>query len=229
MSRKPNKTKDLQETIEKYKFNGIGLTTTEKRRGGKIFRDYCNVYHIDKLSDLELLNELVWREIIQQRYKKKIGDLSKTKRSKRGEKNKISTEIVPKRLVDELNDNLKNIVDLKDKLGLMQGEEGNSVYDYIEDLKERFRKYREENIEEFMISCPFCGEEIVLNLRTDKYKASNLRLFKNKILCNKELWLLYKKEGKITKKDMAKVLNVSTDYIDWLDSHIYKEDKKQLS
>jgi DNA-binding XRE family transcriptional regulator len=41
------------------------------------------------------------------------------------------------------------------------------------------------------------------------------------VLKNDELHGLYKL-GKITKEEVAKVLGVSADYIDWLDEKIYK-------
>ena len=45
-------------------------------------------------------------------------------------------------------------------------------------------------------------------VRTDKYEAKKPSFFRDRILANKHLWLLYK-EGKILKSDVAKVLGTS--------------------
>ena len=54
---------------ESYKFQGIGLTRVEKNKGKKRFEQYKAQYHIESLADLELLEDLVYREILQIRYK----------------------------------------------------------------------------------------------------------------------------------------------------------------
>ena len=60
-----------------YKFTGTGLGTKERRKGIKIFETYKKRYHIERYSDLQILDELVVRELYQERYKAKIGDLAK--------------------------------------------------------------------------------------------------------------------------------------------------------
>ena len=66
---------------------------------------------------------------------------------------------------------------------------------------------------------------ILLKIRTEAWEALKHPFFKDKILANKQLWLLYKK-GKITKKDVSLVLGTSEDYVDWLEEKIYKKDSK---
>ena len=58
-----------------------------------------------------------------------------------------------------------------------------------------------------------------------KLFQKGLELFQNKVLCNSTLWKIYK-EKKITKEEFAEILNVSLDYIDWLEKKIYNKPSK---
>ncbi len=218
------KKKENPKEFEGYQFKGTGLTTAEKHWAESQFDEYRRHYHLESLSDLKLLEELVYREAFQERYKKKIGKL--VKKLKKDSKEIISEdEIVPKHILDALNKNLEQILILKDKLGLFEEKKGDE-YKAFEVLEKKMQVWKEEHIEEREIVCPFCSEIFFLNIRTDKYIPSKLKLFKNKILCNEELWKLYKKEGKITKDDVAKVLNVSPDYIDFLENKLFTDPSK---
>lgn len=219
-SRKTNKDNELE--AKEYKFQGTGLTALEKRWAKRRFKDYCVRYSITALSDLLLLEELVHREIYQQKLHKKIGELSKdtkAKTNKDGTKKETKSEIVPTYIIRSLNENLNQILILKEKLGLF-AEKKEDEYKAFEILEKKFGIYKDEHIEEFEVDCPFCAMKFFLNRRTDKYQPSKLILFKDKVLCNSELWSLYKL-GKITKEEFAKILNVSENYIEWLESKIY--------
>lgn len=202
---------------DNYEFEGIGLGTKEKRQGEQLFEQYRNKYHIENFSDLQLLSELVFREIIQERYKKKIAKLAKSDKLK-------DSETIPKYLVEALNENLEQILLLKDKLGLFQ-EKKDDEYKAFEVLEKKFNVWKDEHIEERKVTCIFCSKIFFLNIRTDKYQESKLKLFKNKILCNSTLWEMYKGK-KITKEEFAKILNVSENYIDWLEEKIYNSPSK---
>lgn len=199
-------------SISKYHFKGEGLEKVEKKSAKKLFDDYRKNYSIDTLSDLQLLEALVYREVIQIRYKKKIEDVSKSKTVK-------EANIIPKNLLEYLDDNLEHILTLKEKLGLFS-EDKKDEYKAFEVLEKKFDIWKKNHLEERKVTCPHCSKIFFLNIRTDKFKENKLELFKNKVLCNEHLWVCYK-DNKITKEDMAKVLNVSPDYIDWLEEKIY--------
>ena len=203
----------------KYKFQGTGLSVSEKNFAKRAFNKYLSTYPNPSYSDLQLLEELVYRETIHERYKKKIGDLSKDEKVK-GEK------IIPRYLLEFLNENLAQQITIKDKLGLFK-ERTEDEYKAFQILEKKFKIWEQNHLEERKVSCPFCSEIFFLHIRTDKYKESGLKLFKNKVLCNERLWKIYK-EKKITKEEFAKILNVSEDYIDFLEKKIYgKETKKK--
>lgn len=201
----------------KYKFQGTGLSVAERNSAKKAFNKYLSTYPNPSYSDLQLLEELVYRETIHERYKKKIDELNKNDSVK--EKN-----IIPKYLLEFLNENLAQQIILKEKLGLFK-EKVEDEYKALQILEKKFKIWKENHIEERKVTCPFCSEIFFLNIRTTGFTESKLKLFKNKVLCNEHLWACYK-EGKITKEDFAKILNVSNDYIDWLESKIYDKPSK---
>jgi hypothetical protein len=203
----------------KYKFQGKGLSTAEKKIAKKRFDKYLKSYPgIDNLSDFQLLENLIFREIIQEKYKEKIGFLTKNKAVE-------DAQIIPKHLMTSLNENEEQILILKEKLGLFKEKNIDDPYKQHELLEKKFEIYRKEHPEEFKTTCPFCSEVFFLNIRTDKYTESKLKLYKNKVLCNEHLWKCYK-EGKITKDDMASILNTSPDYVDWLEEKIYDKESE---
>jgi len=204
---------------EQFEFDSTGLTTKEKHWGEKRFSDYKDRYHIENLSDLQLLSELVFREALQRRYKKQAEKNSKSKTtSEDGGK-------VPTYILKTLDENLVKIIELKKELGLLQVEKGKDLYDYINQLKRKFQLWREENQGSRQVVCPFCSKLFFLMIRTDKYEAKKSPFFRDKILANKHLWFLYR-EGKITKEDVARVLGTSPDYVDWLEQRIFSKDSE---
>ena len=204
---------------EKYKFAGVGLDRGEKIWAGKRFKEYLNLYPEASYSDLQLLESLVYRETLTYRYKKKIEQLDKNKKI-----NEIGT-IVPDKILSVLNDNGKEILTLKEKLGLFQEKKEDDPYEHFKTLEKKFDIWKENHAEERAVDCPFCSQKFFLNIRTTGFTVSKLKLFKNKVLCNSTLWRLYK-ENKFTKEEFAEILNVSKDYIDWLKEKIYDKPSK---
>ena len=212
---------------DKYKFNGSGLTTKEKNWARKRFNEYIKAYHIETLSDLQLLEELVFREALQERTKEKISELEKNKTVK--EKN-----VIPHYLTESLDSNLDQIFKLKEKLGLFEEKKVEEGYTKFVKLQKKFKKWCEENQGSRYSKCPHCSKPILWLIRTEAWEHFKHPFFKDNYLANEHLWKLYK-EGKITKLDVAKVLQgagfdnakniVSTDYIDWLEKKIFNKEE----
>ena len=192
-----------------FNFPGDGLSVGEKRSGAKRFNSYREKYHIDNISDLELLSELVFRECMQTRTKKHIGKLADSKTTATKEPN------IPRSLISALDENLNKIIELKKELGLLREDKGEDTFKYIQQLKKKFKKWRENNQASRSLKCPHCSRLILLKIRTEAWEAQNHPYFKDQVLYSEHLVKLYK-EKKITKEDVSKILGCGVFYIDWL-------------
>jgi len=214
-----------ENNITQYKFKGNGLSVPERNLAKKRFDNYRERYHIDNLSDLQLLEELVFAESLQERTKLKIGKLGKNKETN-------EPEVTPVNLQKLLSDNLEIILILKEKLGLFEIKKDDDAYKKFKILDKKFKKWLKENQGSRTFPCPHCSKIIMLKIKTDSWDTLKHPFFKDKILTNEHLWDMYK-EGKITKLDLAKSLLgkqvESTDYIDWLEEHIYRSNPTDKS
>jgi len=198
-------------------FDSTGLNAEETKSGKKLFDNYKENYHISQLSDLQLLSELIYKEILQIRYKKRIEEIDKVN-EKAGGKKQSSAHIVT-----DMNENLEQILILKEKLGLFETKKDNDGYLALARLKEKFKKWLDENQASRTIRCPHCSQMVLLKIKTDCYDAQKHPFFKDSILANKPLWKLYK-TGKLTKEEVAEILGVAPDYIEWIEKKIYSKD-----
>ncbi len=187
----------------------------EEKIAKKLFAGYLKKYSVEKDLDLNLLKILVYSEIIEGRFQRQINEIQ------RKGNDKEANIAVPVNLIKSRNENLNQIINIKEKLGLFK-EKKEDEYKAFQVLGKKFKIWKENHIEERKVTCPFCSEIFFLNIRTTGFTESKLKLFKNKVLCNSELWSCYKK-AKITKTDFAKILNVSENYIDWLEEKIYNK------
>lgn len=204
----------MSEKDKIYTFKGTGLSTSERNTGRKRFEDYIALYpHLNKLSLLQLLEELVFLEAISERYKNKIAKITKNKAVN-------AAGVVPSNLMKELQDNTKQILELKEKLGLFDDKDKLDAYKDIENLQKKFNKYRGHNSLKFKTTCPFCSEIFFLKRKTENFEPHVSPFFEDKILVNRPLMKLYH-ESKITKQDVANVLGTPIDYVDWIEKKFF--------
>ena len=208
----------------KPKFIGEGLTPGEKRWGSFRFQDYLSSYaHLNKLGNIQLLEELVWKEVIQERYKKQIGALGKVIGQNTDGSDKI--EPVSKGLQEAADEGLRIITEIKTKLGMFEDQKTTDAFKEFQLLKIKAAEYRKAHPLSFKCTCPFCARIFYLKRQTEHYEEFKSPFAEDKVLNNKPLFKLFK-DGKLTKEDVADVLGVSPDYIDWLDENVYGNKKQ---
>jgi len=199
---------------EKYVFKGTGLTTKERRWAKSRFDDYQDNYYIDNFSDNQLLEELVFFETLQKRYKETIEKISKS--SVNSEDKEPIT--IPPKILDALKDNLNQILSLKKQLGLLNQEDVDESKAEKQKMK-KFRKWCDENQLSREVKCPHCSKMILLKMRTEKYDVHGHSFFWDKYFLNKPAFKLFF-ENKITKLELAKIMlgedTTIADYIDWI-------------
>lgn len=190
----------------------------------KLEKDYARIlmnryfedYTIETVSELNILSQIIYLEVIQHRLQRRME-----------EHYREDDKAVPSDLLDMIHSNSESIDKLKRQLGL-SSQKTRNAYDVLEHLKRRAQKWREENQGSRSLVCPHCSKMMMLKIRTDVWESQKHPFFKDRILTNARLIDLYRK-NKISKKDVADVLETSEDYVDWLIKKWYDtEDKKNI-
>jgi len=203
----------------RYKFSGTGLTDAEKKWGNRKFKEYEELYSIERLSDLNLLEQLVYLEVIERRYKNRVQELDEYNKNVTDKNGQIKKAIVPKDIREALDENLQQQLIVKEKLGFFQDKNESDFYKHLTILQKKFDIYRQENPLEFKTVCPSCGFIYFLKRRTKDFEPNGLKLFRNKLLLNEEMYKDYK-EGKLKKEDYARYIGTDEEFIDWLETHL---------
>ncbi len=193
---KPSQENDLDITAS-------FIDKKEKNKAFILIGKYLKDYTIETISDKNTLKTLIYYEIILVRLQDMLNEAHNAKQA------------ANLKLIDEMNRVVDKVIQLKETLGLVRDENKADSFKSLELLKTKFAKYREENQGTRTMNCAYCGQMILLKIRTDKWDAVKHPFFKDRILTNKHLMHLYQ-TGKLTKEDVAKVLESSTDYIDWI-------------
>ena len=205
--------------MDEYQFKGTGLTKKELYWGRDRFEEYQSNYpHLHKMSDLSTLEELIFQEALQERLKEKILSLTNNKKID-------ESSAIPSSLQQQLADNLDIQFKLKEKIGLFEDKKRLDAFKDFRETEEKFRQYRRENPDLFKVTCVKCAFPFYLKRRTVDYEPLTGSWFKDKILFNLPLFKKYLSGVPLEKKDMADILGVSQDYIDWIIEKFLTEKK----
>ncbi len=193
-----------------YQFKGTGLTPKEKKWGEQRFSEYrINYPHLHKMSDLLILEELIYQEALHERLKEKISQTTR--------KQVISEKAeFPSHLQEDLKSSIDLQFRLKEKLGLFEDKKKLDAFRDLQETEEKFKQYRKENPDLFKVTCVQCAFPFYLKRRTVDYEPLTASWFKNKVLFNLPLFKKYLSGEPLSKKDMTEILGVSEDYIDWV-------------
>ncbi len=177
----------------------------ERMAATKLIKKYITQYVIENVSDRNTLKQLVYLEIYHVNRLQKIAN---DEYEKHGTNN-------PK-ILRNIHENLEQILKLKNSLALIQSDRNKSdTFKAFETLKKKFKIWRENNQGSRTTVCPHCSKMIMLKIRMDAWEAQKHPYFKDRLIGNQHLIDLYK-EKKLTKQDIAKILQTSSDYIEWL-------------
>lgn len=219
-----NKTEDELTEIAKEKvfehsidLSGAYIDVKEKKLAKELLRRYLDDFDIDTVSDKNTLQQLIELEIIHNRLQKILNKAHK------------NNQATPLNMVDTIHKNINEITLLKDKLGISKDKRSKDQVDSfksIEILKEKFKRWRSENQASRTLACPHCSRIFLLKIRTDIWEAQKHPFFKDKVLYNKHLMELYHTK-KITRHDVALILESSDDYIDWMIDKIEMKNMKE--
>ena len=207
----------MEEKIEDLKQKWSGLESWEVSQANKLYRQYKDHYHIEQLSDLQVLRDLVWLEIVQERLKK--DSLQITEAGKKA-------NIIPIQTLEAIDAIQDKILILKTKLGLFEEKKVDSFLNFWDILKKKVNARANIYRKSFQFKCPSCGKFALLVRKIEDYNIVDFKMFKGTVLYNEELFnLVYDK--KITLEDVANVWGQPlTDYVQKMYNDIYLPEKK---
>lgn len=195
-----------KEQVDAINVQALFIEKEEKRKAVELLKKYISDYTIETISDKNTLSQLVYLEILNLRLQKALNEAQE------------KLQAVPSNTVDLIHRNIEQISKLKLSLGIsksIKDQNKQDGYATLQLIKKKFKKWLSENQASRTLWCAHCGKSMLLKIKTDIWEAQKHPFFKDRILGNEHLVNLYK-AGKVTREDLAKVFEVSPDYIDWL-------------
>jgi hypothetical protein len=194
-----------QLTVTNLDVESLFNSAEDKKLARELLTKYLEDFKIENISDNNLLKQLVYLEVFQLNHLQKVAnDFDSTNNT------------VPLAIIDSLHKNLNQIVSLKDRLGLTKQQEVESdAFKAFQLLKKKAEIWRQSNQASRTLVCPHCGNMTLLRIRMEAWESQKHPFFKDRVLGNEYLVKCYL-DKKLSKEDVAKILDCSNDYIDWL-------------
>jgi len=216
------KAEEEAKTEDELEVEGMFISLGEKRDARVLLNKYLKNYTFENISEKNTVKQLVFLEVFNTRLQVELNQYHEEQQPS------------PPKTIESLHSNLNQISLLKAQLGIRKDKEKtfqSDAYLTLETLKKKFKKWREENQGSRTMICPHCGKMVMLKIRTDVWESQKHPFFIDRFLANKHLMILYR-DKKITQDDVAKVLETSGDYVEWLLDKVFprsfrKEEKKE--
>ena len=194
----------------------VGLNANEKKRALELYNRYLDEHAFEALAEKSTLINLVYLEILNDRIKLFIEQEGKDKAG-----------AIPIKMTEQLIANTSQIMELKEKLGMMKDVESESALELMNELKEKALAYYNEHAGETYVKCPECQSLFRLLMKVDGLEPAKATFFRGTTLYNEKLMELYHYK-KLTIDEVAAILGVHKNYITFIYENIYlKKDDSQ--
>lgn len=203
--------------------DSLFVNKEDKIEAKKLIIKYLDDYTPETVSDINTLRSVLFLEVLNNRLQNELND------------DKEQDKDVNLKVIKTIHENLNQILILKNSLGLTKDKKTGNVKSLDRKLKlmrNQFKVWMENNQATRETVCPYCAQQFLLRIRMEHWEEQKHAYFKDRVLYNLRLVELFL-ENKITKQDVATILECSPDYIDWVmekwktNPH-YKEKKKQI-
>lgn len=195
-----------KESLDEINIESLFPYKAEQKKGRDLLGKYLNDYTIESVSDKNTLCQLIYLEILNLRLQKALNDAQR------------ETGAIPTNYVELIHKNINEITKLKLNLGISKknkNEDKRDGFAYLQLVKLKYKKWLQENQASRTLWCPHCGKSTLLRMKMDVWETQKHPFFRDRILGNVHLIDLFKAK-KLNRYDLAKVFEVSPDYIDWL-------------
>lgn len=196
---------------DRIAINELFTDAEEKANAKRLVKKYLHDFTPETISDVNTLRSVVYLEILTLRLQNALNVSQEEKK-------------IDLKIVEAIHKNQTQLLVLKDSLGitkLKQADSAKSVSQKIAMMRKQFEIWEENNQASRNCTCPYCGQMFLLHIRMEHWEAQKHPFFKDRIIYNKPLIELYL-QNRITKDDLAKILEVSSDYIDWVIQKVHK-------
>jgi len=187
----------------------VGLNDIEKQKALGLYDQYISEHSFESLAEKSTLINLVYLEMLNDRVKMYIEQEGKEKNG-----------AIPLRMTEQLVANTTQIMELKEKLGMMRDADSENALDLINELKEKALTYYNEHAGETYVKCPECQNLFRLLMKIDGLEPAKATFFRGTTLYNAKLMELYHYK-KVTLEEVAEIMGVHHKYITFIYENIY--------
>jgi hypothetical protein len=187
----------------------VGIDDTKKPKAIQLYEQYLSENSFESLAEKSTLIDLVYLEMLNDQIKEYIEQEQKEHKG-----------ALPVKMMEQLVTNNTQILELKEKLGMMKDADSESALDLINELKEKALAYYDEHAGETYVKCPECQSLFRLLMKVDGLEPAKATFFKGTTLYNVKLMELYHYK-KLTLEEVAEILGVHTNYVIFIYENIY--------
>jgi len=185
--------------------NSLFITTSDRTSGKSLAKKYLEDYTPETISDINTLRSIIFLEVLNDKLQKGID------------------KTLDPKAVETIHKNLNQILVLKEALGLTGKKSGNvkSLEHKLSLMRKQFQVWLENNQASREAVCPYCAQHFLLHVNMAHWEEQRHPFFKDRILWNETITKLYL-EKRLSKDEVAKILECSVDYIDWVIERLWK-------
>jgi len=187
----------------------VGLSDVEKQKAVQLYEQYVSEHSFEALAEKSTLINLVYLEILNDRIKMFIEQEGKDKNG-----------AIPLKMTEQLVANTTQIMELKERLGMMKDADSENALELMNELKEKALAYYNEHAGETYVKCPECQSLFRLLMKIDGLEPAKATFFRGTTLYNQKLMELYHYK-KVTLEEVAEIMGVNSKYIIYIYENIY--------
>ena len=179
----------------------VGLSDEETQKALQLYDKYLSENSFESLAEKSSLINLVYKEILKERLQEFIKKESDEKKG-----------AIPLHNVEKIMELDSQILEDKEKLGMLKNKEESSVMVLWNELMQKGLTFYKEHAGEIYYKCPYCNELSRQVMQIDGYDITKASFFKGTTLYNRPLMNLYHNKV-ITIEQASEILGVHQKYI----------------
>ena len=199
---------------KELKSSFVGLLEGEVDRALELYYKYIEENSFESLAERTTLIGLIYKEILKERIQQFIRKESQEKDG-----------AIPLAMTEKLMELDAQILTDKEKLGMLKDKNNDSFIKTLAELKKKALIYYNEHAGCTVVKCPHCQQLFNLLMDVSNLTAEKCSFFKGTLLYNVPLLNLYHQK-RINKEEVASILGVHSEYVEFIYTNIYLKEYK---